>query len=122
MKTLPLNQMMPLKAQANARPDKADTAEEKKLKESARELEGLFISFVLKAMEKTIPREKEQNNLATMMFSSVMGKEMAEQGGFGLADYLYQRLSEKDLTAIERLKGQMTGDARFDVDIKNNSE
>ncbi len=71
--------------------------EDKKLKESAKQLEGLFLSFMLKAMEKTVPKfddKKDSNNLATMMFSMVLGEDIADKGGVGLADFIYRNMKE----------------------------
>jgi len=47
-------------------------SKDKKLLEASKELESVFISHVLKAMEKTIPRDEKSssNNLAKMMFSN----------------------------------------------------
>lgn len=79
--------------------------EEQKLREASKRLEGQFLSFMLKAMENTIPKEdnKSSNNLATMMFSSVMGKEVANMGGIGLADFIYNGLKDKDLIDLNKL-------------------
>ena len=52
--------------------------EDQKLKEASKKLEGQFLSFLIKSMESTIPKEDNKQSLATMMFSSVMGKEMSE--------------------------------------------
>ncbi len=118
----PVNRMMPLKTEATQKPQEKEAAEKKKLQESARQLEGLFITFVLKAMEKTIPKEDKKNDLSTMMFSTVMGEEMAKQGGFGLADFLYRRLSQEDLAAIDQLKSKVTGDVGIGAKLNNDAE
>ncbi len=71
--------------------------EDKKLKESAKQLEGLFLTFMLKAMEKTVPKfddKKNSNNLASMMFSMVLGQDLSEKGGVGLADFIYKNMKE----------------------------
>lgn len=74
--------------------------EEIKLRSSAKQLEGLFLTFVLKAMEKTIPKFDKQsssNNLVSMMFSSVMGEDLAKHGGVGLAEFIYQHMKKDDV-------------------------
>ena len=91
---------------------KADTKEipekDPKLEQSARDLEGLFLSFVLKSMEKTIPSDgNKSNTLANMMFSSVMGQSIAENGGLGLQDFFYGSLSKESVKNLENLKGQV---------------
>ena len=85
--------------------DKTPAAQEDKLNYSAKELEGLFLGQVVKAMRNTIPKESGQSTtMVDMMFSSVMGKCMADQGGIGLAKFFFSALSENDTEAIERLK------------------
>ncbi|MCK5520782.1 MAG: hypothetical protein KAI81_06695 [Candidatus Marinimicrobia bacterium] len=69
------------------------------LKDKAKELEALFLTQLLKVMEGTIPGEGlggSENNLASMMFSSVMADSLADQGGMGLSEMLYTSLREKD--------------------------
>ncbi|MHB2155664.1 hypothetical protein ACX8XN_14890 [Calditrichota bacterium GD2] len=76
--------------------------EEEKLRASAKQLEGLFLTFVLKAMEKTIPRfdeKKQSNNLVSMMFSSVMGEDLAQRGGVGLAEFIYRNMHKGENSA-----------------------
>lgn len=71
--------------------------EDKKLRESAKQLEGLFLSFMLKAMEKTVPKlddQKNTNTLPSMMFSMVLGQDISEKGGVGLADFIYKNMKE----------------------------
>ena len=84
---------------------KPEAAKDPKLVKSAKELEGLFVSFVLKSMEKTVPREDgKKNNLADMMFSSVMGKQISEQGGLGLAKFFYNSLAQQSPKKLAELK------------------
>ncbi len=82
-----------------------NSKEDQKLRSSAKQLEGLFLSFVLKAMEKTIPRfddKKQSNNLVSMLFSTVMGEDLANHGGVGLAEFVYRNMRDKtpDLKAL----------------------
>jgi len=78
---------------------------EASLRQSARDMEALFISQMFKAMEKTIPEAEggQNNNLAKMMFSEVMGKHMAGNGGFGLAEVIYQGLKNKEISELPDL-------------------
>ena len=80
-----------------------------KLREASRKMEAAFLTYVFKALEKTIPKTsiagKSRNNLATMMFSTVMADAVSEQGGIGLGDQIYQSLKEMDeLPDFEELK------------------
>ena len=76
-----------------------EKAREIKLHQKCKDLEGLFITQLFKAMEKTIPKSSlvgSKNTLSSMMFSSVMGEALANQGGFGLADVIFKSLKDKD--------------------------
>jgi Rod binding domain-containing protein len=76
------------------------------LREKSVELEALFITQLFKAMEKTIPDGNlygsSKNNLPNMLFSSVMGKAVAQKGGLGLSQMIYNSLREKDLPKISQ--------------------
>jgi len=76
------------------------------LRDKSIELEALFITQLFKAMEKTIPDGNlygsSKNNLPNMLFSSVMGKAVAQKGGLGLAQMIYNSLREKDLPKIRQ--------------------
>lgn len=77
---------------------------DRKLRKASKELEGMFLSILFKAMEKTIPRDPQEGakmNLARMMFSTVMGEAIAEKGGIGLAKFFYETL--QDAEQISRL-------------------
>jgi len=79
---------------------KTDKERDIKLKETSQKLEASFLTFVFKAMEKTVPKTSltggSSNNLSTMMFSTTMADAVAEQGGMGLADQIYHSLKETD--------------------------
>ncbi len=80
-----------------AEPKPTTDKEDRKLKESAKQLEGLFLSFMLKAMEKTVPKfddKKDSNTMVTMMFSMVLGQDLARKGGVGLSDFIYKNMKE----------------------------
>ncbi len=88
---------------------KTPEARDIKLKETSRKMESAFLTYVFKTMEKTIPKSSltggESNNLASMMFSTVMADAVSEQGGIGLGDQIYQSLKEMDeLPDFEELK------------------
>jgi len=68
--------------ESNFKPLEVDK-EDLKLREASQKLEGQFLSFLIKSMEGTVPKEKDKQSLSSMMFSTVMGKEMSESGGIG---------------------------------------
>lgn len=83
---------------------KPDQKKDPEMEKTSKELESLFLSMMIKAMEKTIPKQdgSSSNTLSSMLFSSVMGKEIANKGGLGLADMLYHNLSDKkDLSELK---------------------
>lgn len=79
---------------------------DKRLREAARKMEAHFIGLLVKQMEQTIPRENHKQNLVNMMFSRVMGDAIAERGGLGMSDVIYESLKRKenpDLTILNQL-------------------
>ncbi|HCK99469.1 MAG TPA: hypothetical protein DHW42_05110 [Candidatus Marinimicrobia bacterium] len=79
-----------------------------KLRGKCKELEAVFLTQLFKVMEKTIPKssnEGSQNTLSSMMFSSVMGQTLANQGGIGLTEIIYKSMKDKDeLPMLDELK------------------
>jgi len=78
---------------------------ERKLKAQAEEMEAIFLTKLIKTMEKTIPKDENSSSasLSSMMFSSEMGKSMAKNGGIGLAKIIYQSLQDRDMDMGEEL-------------------
>lgn len=79
-----------------------------KLKKAAKELEAIFIAQVIKAMEKTLPGggiSGKKNNLVNMLFSSTIGKAIAEKGGVGLADMIYRSLRHRNENGDKVING-----------------
>lgn len=70
---------------------------DEKLWNASKEMEGVFLSILVKAMEKTIPEGSltgSKNSLSKMMFSTVMGQEISKNGGIGLAKQIYKSMKE----------------------------
>ena len=104
MKVTSLSQQF-ISISAKETQNKQADVKDPKLEKSAKELEGLFLTFVLKAMEKTIPKkEGNSNSLSSMMFSTVLGKGIADQGGIGLAKFFYNTLSQNSEKEMAELK------------------
>ncbi len=89
-----------LKQSAPADPE---NKKEARLREVSKKMEAQFLNTLVKTMEKTIPRENEKQNMVSMMFSGVMSKAMADQGGIGMADFIYAALRENDNTDLNLL-------------------
>jgi len=67
----------------------------KDLREKAEKMESVFMSQVVKAMRKTIPKTKNNpaGNLSSFMFSRVMGKAMAKSD-IGISKMIYNSLQK----------------------------
>ena len=104
--TKPLNRTAENKA-ADDLSDKDD----QKLRDASKQLEGQFLTFMLKAMEKTIQKsdDNDKSNLASMMFSSVIADDVAKNGGIGLADYIYKALKENGSEALKNMPLNISG-------------
>ena len=99
------NQFIPLQNMNSDKMDKVrnlsdeDIEKDILLKKKSRELEAIFLTQLMKVMERTVPKgesEGSDNSLSSMMFSTVMGDSIAESGGIGLSDMLYQALKDRD--------------------------
>ncbi|MCF7800545.1 MAG: hypothetical protein K9N34_00870 [Candidatus Marinimicrobia bacterium] len=80
------------------------------LRQASEQLEASFLSQIVKAMEKTVPKNSlsgQQNTLSSMLFSSTMGDALAKGNPTGLSEMFYRALAEKDhgpINAITELK------------------
>lgn len=91
-----------------AGPDSQDKA--KQLRKACEKFEAVFISKLWKDMKKTVPKEgymhSRQEEQYMSMFDAEFSEKMAAAGGIGLADMIYQQLSEKlKSTSKEALRG-----------------
>ncbi len=97
----------------------------KELQDASKQLESVFLSQMIKVMEQTIPRDKNSGsgNLAKMMFSSVMGKAISEQGGIGLADFIYKSLLETGENPLDKIKSGTNVEALYHINsLRGNDE
>ena len=76
-----------------------------KLKAQAQEMEAIFLTKMIKAMEQTIPKtdDSSSSSLSGMMFSGEMGKVMSKNGGIGLAKFIYNALKDKEVDLGDEL-------------------
>ena len=67
------------------------------LLKKSKELESVFLTQLIKSMEKTIPEGMGggKSSLSNMMFSSVMGDAMSAGGGIGLSKIIYASLRSR---------------------------
>lgn len=74
-------------SQANKQKD-----DQTKLQKAASDLEGVFLSMVIKQMQATVPQDPLFNNNTTQMFTEMLddqfGKLMAHSQGIGLAQQI----------------------------------
>ena len=79
-------------------PDRA--ARDAQLREQAREFEAVFVSQMLKHAGLTEALSGSESKFGGEAFSNMLteqyANELVEDGGFGLAEEIYQQLLEKD--------------------------
>ncbi len=86
-----------------------NSSRDAQLLKKSKELEAVFLTQLIKSMEKTIPEGLGggKNTLSTMMFSSVMGDAMSQGGGIGLSKMIYSSLKKMDgLPDLQELGGE----------------
>lgn len=75
-------------------------AEAARLKEACRGFESLFIRVLLKEMRSTVTKstifgDRREERYFTEMLDDSLAESMAESGGIGLADVLYDQLARQ---------------------------
>jgi flagellar protein FlgJ len=77
--------------------DAADRS--KQLRKACQNFEAVFISKLWQEMRNTVPKEgytnSKQEDMYMSMFDKDFAEKMAQSGGIGLADMIYEQLSEK---------------------------
>ncbi|UCH09108.1 MAG: hypothetical protein JSU61_07630, partial [Fidelibacterota bacterium] len=69
---------------------------DKKLWKACQNFESLFMGYLVKSMERTLPEGSlTGSGLPDLMFNQVMGSTISEGGGIGLAELLYRDLQAK---------------------------
>lgn len=72
---------------------------EKQLRKACENFEAVFISKLWKEMKSTVPKEgylhSKNEDQYMSMFDREFAEKMAQSGGIGLADMIYDQLSEK---------------------------
>lgn len=72
---------------------------EKELRKACENFEAIFIGKLWKGMKSTIPKEgylhSKQEDQYMSMFDREFSEKMAQAGGIGLADMIYEQMSEK---------------------------
>ncbi|WP_370545924.1 flagellar assembly peptidoglycan hydrolase FlgJ [Edwardsiella tarda] len=74
----------------------AASGSDKALRETARQMEGMFLQMMLKSMRQATPQEglldSEQSRLYTSLYDQQVAQEMAAGKGMGIADMLYKQM------------------------------
>ncbi|MHC5083164.1 MAG: rod-binding protein [Planctomycetota bacterium] len=70
-----------------------------KLKEVAKQFEGIFINEILKQMQETIKNssfdpDDSANEQVHSMYCTFLGESIAEKGGFGVWEQIYKQMAE----------------------------
>jgi len=77
----------------------ANPAVKQKLRKACTDFEAVFISKIWEQMRATIPKggmlQSPQEDMYRSMFDREFTEKMAQDGGIGLGDMLYNQLKEK---------------------------
>ena len=75
----------------------------KEIRDASVQLEAIMLKLMYNEMWKTVPKDKlfnEENNNAMDiyrdMYNEELTKQISENGGIGLADFIYHQLTEKN--------------------------
>lgn len=79
----------------NKTSDDADTA---KLKKVCRDLESVFLNYMMTTMRATVPKDTltgdgPEKEIYQSLFDTELTTQVAQAGGMGLADMIYRQLS-----------------------------
>ncbi len=78
---------------------KNEPGQEEELKKACRSFEAVFIGKLWEQMEKSVGKEgylhSKQEDMYKSMFTRDFSEHMAEAGGIGLADMLYEQLAQR---------------------------
>ena len=83
----------------STQPTAAQAAEDAKLKAACKDMEAVFLNLMLTQMRKTVPKDgllgnSSEEQMLTSMLDTETTKNMAQAGGMGLGNMLYQQLSK----------------------------
>jgi Rod binding domain-containing protein len=76
--------------------------EDERNKEIAKEFEGIFVRQLLEKMQQTIPNDEEEDSSTKQvksMFWSFLGDSIAENGGLGLWENVYESMPKSGRVA-----------------------
>ncbi len=87
-----------LKQAAQLQAGQQTEQQQEKLKAVCKDMETVFINYLLTQMRKTVPEssllgQSNQQKIMESMLDSEMAKEMSTAGGIGLADMIYRQLT-----------------------------
>jgi len=106
-----------LRGQAQQNQDKA-------LKESAQQFEGLFIQMMMKSMREASMRDEENQSSGMDTFENMFDKEisvqMAKRGAMGVADFMAKAVKQQIATtpsALEVLNARQTQGMPLRTDV-----
>jgi flagellar protein FlgJ len=68
-----------------------------RLKKTCSEFESLFLTYILKSMKATVPGLEEDHGgeIIKSMFDENLSQEIANGGGIGIGDLLFEQLKGK---------------------------
>lgn len=101
--------------------DSPQNSRDAKLRDACKDFEAVFIGKMWKQMRSSVPKEgylhSKQEEQYLSMFDNDFSKKMADSGGIGLADMLYEQLSSK---LKEASRDALTGKAEIKPLVEEN--
>lgn len=95
-----------LRGQAQQNQDKA-------LKESAQQFEGLFIQMMMKSMREATMKDEDNQSSGVETFEGMFDKEvsmqMAKRSALGVADYMAKAVKQNQPSTADMLKARQVG-------------
>ncbi|MGO2259659.1 MAG: flagellar assembly peptidoglycan hydrolase FlgJ [Hafnia alvei] len=77
-----------------------DAGSEQAIRETAKQMEGMFVQMMLKSMRAALPQDGELSTEQTKLYTSMYDQQIAQEmsGSLGIADMLVQQLSGSKTT------------------------
>lgn len=99
-------QQSELSSAAQAAGDAEKAADEAKMREACKGFEAMFLNLMYEKMRSTVPDnplfgKSNGEKIMQSMLDSEMTKNVADSGGIGLADLIYNQLSQDNKNRID---------------------
>jgi len=97
---------------------KPETPDDKKLLQTCRDFESIFVNQLMKEMRKTVPKDgliptSEEEELFTGMFDEEVSKMISQSGRMGLAEMMFEQLRDKSQDHKPEFKGETLNGRKY---------